>query len=53
MPQDMATSPYPPQMYLLLKMPYRFIRGCQLRTRNGEYVLCDSFFSLDLQRNRP
>ena len=38
---------------LLLKMPYRFIRGCQLLPRSNEYVLSGWFFVLDLQRSRP
>jgi len=52
MPQGMGTSPYNPK-YLLLKMPYRFIRGCQLHARSSISVLCNWFPSLDLQRSRP
>ena len=47
-----APSPYNPKM-LLLKMPYRFIKGYQLPARSNACVLCGWFLSLDLQRSRP
>jgi hypothetical protein len=46
-----APSSYNPKM-LLLKMPYRFNTGYQLLARSSACVLCDWFFSLDLQRSR-
>jgi hypothetical protein len=52
MPQDMVASPYAPKR-LLLKMPYRFIKGYQLRARSSASVLCGWFLSLDFQRSRP
>jgi hypothetical protein len=47
-----ASSPYNPK-YLLLKMPYRFNTSYQLLARTSEYVRCDRFLSLDLQRSQP
>jgi hypothetical protein len=47
-----APSLYYP-IRLLLKMTYRFIRGCQLLARSSAGVLCGWFYSPDLQRSRP
>ena len=47
-----AHSPYYPNG-LLQKMPYRFIRGCQLLARRAACVLCGWLLSLDVQRSRP
>jgi hypothetical protein len=52
MPQDMVASPYNPKR-LLLKMPYRFNKGYQLRACSNASVLCGWFLSLDFQRSRP
>ena len=47
-----APSPYNQKM-LLLKMPYRFNKGYQLRARSSACVLCGWFLSLDFRRSRP
>ncbi len=47
-----APSPYNPKM-LLLKMPYRFNKGCQLLAGSSACLLCGWFLSPDLQRSRP
>jgi len=47
-----ASSLYYPKR-LLLKIPYRFNRGYQVRARSSVCVLCGWFLSLDLQRSRP
>ena len=52
MPQDMVASPYYSNG-LLLKMPYRFSRGCQLLERRSAGVLCGWLLSLDFGRSRP
>jgi hypothetical protein len=47
-----APSLYYPKR-LLLKMPYRFIRGYQFLARSSACLLCGWFHSMDLQRRRP
>ena len=44
-----APSPYNPKM-LLLKMPYRFNKGSQLRAHSSA---CGRFLSIDLRWSRP
>jgi len=47
-----VSDPYNPK-YLLIIMPYRFNTNYQLLAHSSEYLLCDWFLSLDLQRSRP
>jgi hypothetical protein len=50
-----APSPYNPNnpKMLLLKMPYKFNKGCQLLAGSSACLLCGWFLSLDLRRSRP
>jgi hypothetical protein len=49
---DRLLSLYNPK-YLLLKMPYRFNTGYQLRACSSAFALCEWVLSLDPQRSRP